>query len=210
MTPAALSEIAGAGLDEGAMADLSSFAQMVGRWNARINLISPDTLPEIWARHVADSAQLYRHLPETAKSLVDIGSGGGFPGIVLAIILRALGRKMKIDLIESDRRKAAFLGIALRDLRLEGKVHGRRAEEVDPLDADIVTARALAPLDRLAPLVMRHLGSRGIGIFPKGRQHMQEIAVLPGSFRVRDIARSLTENGSAIILIERGNDAATR
>ena len=117
---------------------------------------------------------------------------------------------MKIDLIESDRRKAAFLGIALRDLRLEGKVHARRAEEVDPLDADIVTARALAPLDRLAPLVMRHLGSRGIGIFPKGRQHMQEIAALPGSFRVRDIARSLTENGSAIILIERGNDAATR
>ncbi|MBM3613176.1 MAG: 16S rRNA (guanine(527)-N(7))-methyltransferase RsmG, partial [Alphaproteobacteria bacterium] len=86
MTPEDLSRIAGTSLNEAALTNLSSFAGMVTRWNPRINLISPGTLPEIWTRHIADSAQLFRYLPERADSLVDIGSGGGFPAIVLAIL----------------------------------------------------------------------------------------------------------------------------
>jgi len=208
MTPEDLSRIAGTSLNEAALTNLSSFAGMVTRWNPRINLISPGTLPEIWTRHIADSAQLFRYLPERADSLVDIGSGGGFPAIVLAILLAASGRRMKIDLIESDRRKAAFLSTALRGLGLSATVHPRRADEVAPLAAAVVTARALAPLERLVPLALRHLDRDGVGIFPKGRNHLQELAAGSERFRVRDIVPSLTDAESAIIMIERSDHAA--
>jgi len=208
MTPEILSGTVGASLNEQAISRLSGFAQMVTRWNPRINLISPGTVPDIWTRHVADSAQLYRLLPDRAASLVDLGSGGGFPGIVLAILLAATGRPMKIDLIESDRRKAAFLSSALRELDVSATVHPRRAEEVPPLAAAVVTARALAPLERLVPLALRHLDHDGVGIFPKGRQHMAELALASDQFRVRDIVPSLTDAESATIMIERSDHAA--
>lgn len=210
MTPEILSSIVGAWLNDVTMSRLTSFAQLVTQWNTKINLISPATLPEIWTRHIADSAQLYRLLPERASRLVDIGSGAGFPGIVMAIILASSERDMKIDLIESDRRKAAFLAVALRELRLHASIHARRADEVGPLRADVVTARALAPLHQLMPLAMRHLDQDGICIFPKGRRYREELALSSASGLVRDIVQSRIDPESAILVIGRSGHAEVR
>lgn len=149
------------------------FADLVRHWTQRINLISPGTVPQLWERHVLDSAQLYFQI-KTARVWVDLGSGGGFPGIVLAILAR--NTATRFHLVESDQRKAAFLRKAASDMGLNVQIHAARAEQLVPLEADIVTARALAPLESLLPLVARHLAPNGIAILPKGVKAAEEIA----------------------------------
>jgi 16S rRNA (guanine(527)-N(7))-methyltransferase RsmG len=150
---------------------LRDFAALLLRWNARINLIAERTEEAVWERHVLDSLQLLPLLPNLLGSLTDIGSGAGFPGLVLAA---ASGRET--HLIESDRRKCAFLIEATRQLDL-GKVHvhPKRIEAATTPPAAILTARALAPLPELLPLGHRLLAPDGIALFPKGRSAEQEL-----------------------------------
>lgn len=176
---------------------LESFVALVESWQPKINLISSKSVADIWYRHVFDSAQLLPLIPSTCRILADIGSGGGFPGVVLAI-LGVNG----VNLIESDQRKAVFLREALRTTDSAGVVHMARAEDIAPLGADVVTARALAPLDRLMPLAVRHLNENGICLLHKGANALSELTATRKIWHSSvDIIRSNSDDRGAILRI---------
>ena len=150
---------------------LIRYGQLLTKWNRRLNLVSPDTIASLDTRHIADSEQLLRHA-EADGRWIDLGSGGGLPAVVIAI-LRRNGRDM--ILIESDRRKCEFLRTARRELALEYEILPERIETASPGNAAIVSARALAPLPRLLELAVRH-GTEGTQyLFPKGQSWRSEI-----------------------------------
>jgi 16S rRNA (guanine527-N7)-methyltransferase len=151
---------------------LSRFADLLRKWNPSINLVSRTTLDSLETRHILDSAQLFDFKPAGARHWVDLGSGGGFPGLVIAILAAELAPTLRVTLIESDRRKATFLRTVARELDLkEVRVLAERIETVPPQDADVVSARALAPLPDLLAYAERHLAPGGIALFPKGARH---------------------------------------
>ena len=154
------------------MARLEAYAGLLIKWQSRINLIGPRTIPDLWTRHFWDSAQLVDHIPKDARTLIDLGSGAGFPGLVLAIL-----SELETHLIESDTRKAAFLREAARIAGVSDRVvvHASRAESVDLPVADVISARALAPLIDLLPLVEPFWGSATLGLFPKGKRYKEEL-----------------------------------
>jgi 16S rRNA (guanine527-N7)-methyltransferase len=157
-------------------AALADFAALITRWTPHINLVSPASLPNIGTRHILDSAQLLHFAPDDWIHWADLGAGGGFPGIVIAILARDSHQTARITLVESDQRKAAFLRTATRELGLTNtRVESARAETLAPLAADVLSARALAPLAQLLPLARRHLAPGGRALFPKGRRHADEI-----------------------------------
>ena len=158
---------------------LETFEAEFRRWSARINLAAPSTLDALWQRHILDSAQLFALKPQ-ALAWLDLGSGGGFPGAVLAILLieRPGGR---IELVESNNKKAAFLRTVLSGLGAPAAVHVCRIEEAFARTAasEIVTARALAPLPRLLDLAAPWLardGAAATALFHKGRDYAAELA----------------------------------
>ncbi|MBL4929064.1 16S rRNA (guanine(527)-N(7))-methyltransferase RsmG [Fuscibacter oryzae] len=170
-----LNAAAGAILSPEAEQDLRRFAQMMLKWNQHINLISKASEGEIWNRHILDSVQIWPISPDTAKLWVDIGSGGGLPGLVVAILAKYLRSDMRVVLIESDRRKAAFLVQASNALSLNCEVRAARIEDVADLQADVVSARALAPLSTLLMLGKRVSADDAVLIFPKGERAEEEI-----------------------------------
>ncbi len=150
------------------------------RWSSRIQLVAAGDLDHLWPRHIEDSLQLAPLIPAGADRAIDIGSGAGFPGLVLAI---ATG--LPFDLIESDQRKAAFLREAARETGAPAIVHAMRAESAQLPPAPLVTARALAPLGRLLDLATPFLAPGGTCLFPKGRSADTEIAEAARSWRFR-------------------------
>ncbi len=149
---------------------LAAYVDVLAKWQPRINLVGPDTMGDVWRRHIADSAQLYPLIPQGTRRLVDLGSGAGFPGLVLAIL-----GVPDVHLVESDQRKGAFLLEAARVTDTKISWHGARAESLPPLEADVVSARALAPLSKLLPLARRHLKKGGLCLFPKGKNAEDEL-----------------------------------
>jgi 16S rRNA (guanine527-N7)-methyltransferase len=149
---------------------LTIFVDLLLKWSATINLVSRADLPHLWPRHVADSLQLLPLLPTPAQTLIDLGSGGGFPGLVLA-----LASDWHVELIEADRRKAAFLREAVRATGAHATVHATRIEDTMLPLAAAVTARALAPLPQLIALAAPKLRPDGIGLFMKGRNTESEL-----------------------------------
>lgn len=143
---------------------LRAYADLLLKWQARINLIGPETIPNLWQRHFLDSAQVFPRLPQDTHRLVDMGSGAGFPGLVLAIM-----GVPDVHLIESDQRKGAFLREAARISGTTITLHNARIEKLPPLGADVVTARALAPLEKLLFWAEPHLAAHGQCLFLKGR-----------------------------------------
>jgi 16S rRNA (guanine527-N7)-methyltransferase len=152
-------------------ARLDAFAAVLVRWNATINLVSRRDLPALWPRHIEDSLQLADLLPEGVERGIDLGSGAGFPGLVLAI---ATGIRM--DLIEEDRRKCAFLREAARITAAPVTVHAARIETAPVPPAPLLTARALAPLTTLLGYAGRLLAPDGTCLFLKGREADAELA----------------------------------
>lgn len=147
------------------------------KWQKTINLVAPKTLDEVWTRHVADGLQILDVAPSSAKVFVDLGSGGGFPGLVLAAAL-AERPGAHVHLIESDQRKSAFLREAARAMRVPATVHNARIESALaawPHGGDVVTARALAPLKKLIELAYPLLKVGTVGIFPKGQDVESEL-----------------------------------
>jgi len=157
-------------------AKLSAFLDMVEKWNPRINLVSASSLPTAWTRHVLDSAQLWSLRPTSQGVWLDIGSGGGFPGIVMAILAQAEAPDLQVKLVESDRRKSVFLSEAVRQLHLNATVHPVRIETLAAANAQIVSARALSALNGLMPMVAQHLAPGGTALFPKGQRYQAELA----------------------------------
>ena len=199
---------------------LAIFEAEFRKWSARINLAAPSTLPELWQRHILDSAQLFALKPE-ATSWLDLGSGGGFPGAILAILLteRTDGH---IELVESNNKKAAFLRTVLGGLGAPAIVHVCRIEEAFSRMASpqIVTARALAPLPRLlhlaAPWLNADYEEAATALFHKGREYASELAESHDEWRfdlvehpskIDPEGRILEISGvSRIVPTDRGND----
>jgi 16S rRNA (guanine527-N7)-methyltransferase len=149
---------------------LEIYVALLLRWNRTINLISRGDEALIWDRHVADSLALARHLPPEFSHAIDIGSGGGFPGMVLAI-----ATLRPFHLVESDQRKSAFLREVARELSLPISVHATRIETAKLPVAPVITARAVAPLAILLAWATPHLSPHGICLFPKGRTADDEL-----------------------------------
>jgi 16S rRNA (guanine527-N7)-methyltransferase len=183
---------------------LQSYASLVEKWTARINLVSTRSRDEIWSRHVLDSAQLFALPPEHWTTWVDLGAGGGFPGMVIAILAMPRGPDKRVTLVESDRRKGAFLHAAAADLGIPVTILIDRAESIGSLQADVVSARALAPLDRLLGLCQHHLAEDGIAILPKGKRAEEEIAEARKLWHFDLTAHpSQTDPDARILMIER-------
>lgn len=155
---------------------LERLEALLKKWNPAINLVSPRTLAEIWTRHFLDSAQILQSVAQAPQHWADLGSGGGFPGLVVGVLAKEQFPDMQLTLVESDKRKAAFLLNAVRDLGLSAVVADRRIESLDPLKADVLSARALAPLETLLSYAERHLSPTGIALFPKGNRWREEVA----------------------------------
>jgi 16S rRNA (guanine527-N7)-methyltransferase len=150
---------------------LQAFEALVRKWTQRINLVSRADTNAIWERHIVDSVQVFDLAPDSGDWL-DIGSGGGFPGIIVAI----LSEGRDLTLMESDQRKCTFLRTAIRELDLTATVLTERIEEAPPQGADILSARALTDLSGLLAYSERHLAPGGIALFPKGQRWREEVA----------------------------------
>lgn len=169
--------IAGVGVSRETFDRLTALTTLLQKWNPAINLVAKSTLPEVWTRHIVDSSQLYRLAPAEVGHWADLGSGGGFPGLVIAILSAELDAQRRITLVESDQRKATFLRQAVREFGLtQATVLSERIESIPPLSANVLSARALAPLPQLCDFARRHLSPTGVALFPKGVQHQEEIA----------------------------------
>ncbi|MBM2575551.1 class I SAM-dependent methyltransferase [Jannaschia sp. Os4] len=144
----------------------AAYLDLVRRWSPRINLVSRTDLPRLEERHLRDSRAVVDVAPVSADCWVDLGSGGGFPGIVAAIHRRSEGTS--VHLVESDVRKAMFLRTVARELDLNVVVHSDRIEQAEVPVPDVLSARALAPLPKLLSLAHLHCGPRTVMVFPKG------------------------------------------
>lgn len=179
---------------------LTQFAALVRKWNPKINLVSPKTLDQLESRHIADSQQVFDFAGGTSGHWVDLGSGGGFPGLVVAICAAEAAPNLHVTLVESDQRKSAFLMTAARELGLKVKVLAQRIEAVEPLQADVLSARALAPLTDLLWMTERHLASGGIAIFPKGERHAIEVEEAQKIWRFdMEMAQSCTDDSARLL-----------
>ncbi|KQI73578.1 16S rRNA methyltransferase [Loktanella sp. 5RATIMAR09] len=196
--------VAGVNVSRETMSDLEAFATLTAKWTAKINLIARGTVDSIWDRHIADSVQLYKFAPQNFEKWVDIGSGGGFPGIVMAIVAKEKHPQAQFVLIESDQRKATFLRTAARELNLPVQVIAERIETAPVQNADVVSARALTALSGLLSLTQRHLNQEGLALFHKGRQSGQEVAdaQMIWSFDLEENA-SITDPDARILAIRR-------
>lgn len=154
---------------------LDQYAALLEKWNPVINLVSKTTIETLWQRHFHDSAQIFHFYPQNSCHWVDLGSGGGFPALVLAVFAKECRPSDRFTLVESDERKAAFLQTVIREIGLNATVIAERIEKTPLLEADILTARALASLDKLLEYASYHLKPSGIAIFPKGEKYKKEI-----------------------------------
>ena len=156
--------------------ELEKFSDFVLKWQKTVNLIAPSTVSMIWERHVLDSAQLFLYIPSHARVLVDMGSGGGFPAIVLAIVNKVMSGPIEcFYLIESDVKKSIFLREAAREFELPVVVLNERIEKISLEDVDIITARALKSVDELLDLAQGILNSKTVCLFLKGEKVQEEL-----------------------------------
>ena len=185
MTPAEFAELAG--VPRETLAHLVVYKDLLENTQARLNLVGPSTLPEAWNRHFFDSAQLLPLIPKTARRVVDLGSGAGFPGLVLAI----LEPRLEVHLIEGNRHKAGFLAEVARRTGAARRVtiHATRIAHATPKlagSADVVSARALAELEELLGLAAPLLQPEGgIALFPKGAMAEAELTRAAKKWKMR-------------------------
>ena len=177
------------------LARLETYAGLLEKWQKAVNLVAPSTLSELWRRHMLDSAQLWPLLPPGTRCLIDLGSGAGFPGLVLAI----LGLP-DVHLVESDQKKCAFLREVARATGTPVTVHNCRIEALPRLGAEVVTARALAPLPRLLALAAPFLLGGAIGLFLKGESAEQELTEARRQWTMKVAAEPSRSSPQGVIL----------
>lgn len=180
---------------------LRGYENLVQKWTKKINLVSRGDFSQIWERHIVDSVQIYDLAP-TDGDWLDIGSGGGFPGIVAAILARGSGSERKFTLVDSDQRKCAFLRTVARELALNVEVHAERAENIPSLTTSVLSARALDDLTGLMHHAAHHLASGGVALFPKGANWEKEhdAAQKDWSYEI-DVIKSNTNSNATILKI---------
>jgi 16S rRNA (guanine527-N7)-methyltransferase len=179
------------------LARLKAYAGLLADWNARHNLVSAKSLEDVWRRHFWDSAQLAPHVPTSAKTLADIGSGAGFPGLVLAEMLRD---RVGVVLYEATAKKCAFLRAVAEKLDLKVDIRNQRVEDSGHTPFDVVTARACAPLDKLLPYAQHLVGSRTLCLLLKGQTVASELTEARKSWRMTvESYPSLTDPSGVVL-----------
>ena len=187
------------------MDSLTNYVKILKKWNATINLVSKNSIKDVWKRHILDSAQLFKFANHDVKNWLDIGSGAGFPGLVIAILAKEKFRDLTFTLIESDKRKCVFLSEVVRELSLNVKTISKRIEDCSPQDADIISARALTQFEKLVSYFKYHgkIGSKGL--FLKGKNVEMEIKESNNIdlFNIKLIPSEIDEGGFVIEVTER-------
>ena len=183
---------------------LKEYEKLLFKWNAKINLVSRATLDNFWNRHVLDSAQFLSSVGEKAGKWVDLGSGGGLPGLVVAILSDEIEPVNKLFLVEADARKAVFLKTVCRELGLKVEVYNNRIEELPPISANIVSARALAPLKTLCLYAKNHLEKDGVAVFAKGENWKAELVEAQKKWIFSYEAVKSTLHEGSVVLVLRG------
>lgn len=185
------------GVDAAIAARLEAFAAHLEKWQKAINLVGPKTLPFLWERHILDSLQLVPLIPTGAETIVDVGSGAGFPGLILAF----LGR-WQVHLVESDTRKSVFLRDSARLCGVAVTVHTKRIETLDAPKADVLTARALAPVAELLALTEGIRTPATLCLFPKGRGVAMELTEAAKTWTLAaETVPSLTDAEAVVLKI---------
>lgn len=193
LTPEAFRYMTGATV--GQVERLGAYLELLRRWQRRINLVGASTLDDAWRRHFLDSAQLAPLLPPGEPNVIDLGSGAGFPGLVLAILTDA-----RVRLVESDSRKCAFLREAARVTGAQVKIDDTRIESLAPAACDVVTARALAPLSRLLAHADKLLAFNGSCLFLKGRGWRAELTEAERTWNMRVTSVQSRSDSTGMIL----------
>ena len=184
------------------MERLEQYVALLEKWNPRINLVAKSTIRDVWSRHILDSAQIFEIPPRPVRHWIDLGSGGGFPGMVIAALAHERDPQIQVTLVESDVRKSVFLRNVARELDLNVRVENERIENLDPLNADVVSARALADLSTLLCLSHRHLSKDGMMIFLKGKNWSSEVEKAQSEWNFEhQIVKSKTSEGSIILCV---------
>jgi 16S rRNA (guanine527-N7)-methyltransferase len=180
------------------LARLEAYAELLIRWSARINLVGRDTLSDLWRRHILDSAQLHRFVPPSASSLIDLGSGAGLPGLVLAIL-----GVPDVELVEADSRKAAFLREAARVTGAAVVIRPCRIQAVPAHAVNVVAARACAPLDRLLDLAAPFLAPDTLCLFPKGERFNEELTLARKAWTMSvSVEQSLSDRRGVVLRLQ--------
>lgn len=181
---------------------LDIYLGLLRKWSPKINLVSSSTLKDAASRHFRDSIQVADLAGADVRSWVDLGSGGGFPGAVVAIVLAEQRPDLVVALVESDQRKATFLRTVSRETKTPFQVIAKRIEEIDPLGADVVSARALAPLADLCGFAERHMKKTGRALFLKGESWGQEVEDARKQWRFTcEAHKSVTSAHAAVLEI---------
>jgi 16S rRNA (guanine527-N7)-methyltransferase len=176
---------------------LDRFAAMLTEWNEMINLVGPGTLPHIWMRHFLDSAQLTKHMPKDGGVLIDIGSGAGFPGLVMSIL-----GVPNINLTESIQKKAKFLQAVIDELKLDTVLHTDRVENLRGIKADIITARAVGALHNLLKLSQPVTKPETVYLFLKGQNVQTELTESKKEWIfTHDLTRSLSDDSGSVLMM---------
>lgn len=193
---------AGVNVSRETLERLKSYEALLRKWNPRINLVARSTLPDLWQRHFVDSMQIFDLAPPKVDHWVDLGSGAGFPGLVIAIMALDTGSPSRVTLVESDARKCAFLQTVIRETGAEARVINDRIENIPPLEADVLSARALSGLGALLGYAERHMRPDGLAIFPKGENWQKEVDAAQTAWTfASQLAKSKTEDGPVILTI---------
>jgi 16S rRNA (guanine527-N7)-methyltransferase len=204
MSPAEVKQVLKVRLDVSreTLERLEALADLLEKWTARINLVSKSSLPEIWTRHILDSAQIWPHRKTETLIWADLGSGGGFPGLVVAAIAADEDPDMRVRLIESDARKGVFLSTATRNLGLNAEIVTSRIETASESGAETVSARALAPMSQLLGYAERHMTLGGTALFLKGRTYESELTDARKSWEYKaETIPSLTDPDAVLLKI---------
>ncbi|KAA8609858.1 16S rRNA methyltransferase [Salipiger aestuarii] len=179
---------------------LSHLVDMLRKWSPKINLVAQSTLENAWTRHILDSVQAFDVVNPKTGHWVDFGSGGGFPGLVVAILAQECSPGVKVTLVESDQRKCVFLKAVLREVRTKADVLPARIESLDPLAATYVSARALAGLSTLLTYAKHHLSDDGVAVFLKGAEWKKEVATARESWNFTCNPRTSVTDPNAVVL----------
>jgi 16S rRNA (guanine527-N7)-methyltransferase len=181
---------------------LKIYAGILEKWNPRINLVSKPSLADLWTRHMLDSAQIWGHRSTDTGIWADFGSGGGFPGLVIAALAHAEAPEIKVKLIDSDVRKGVFLRTAASAMGLDVEVITSRVDTLPSLGASTVSARALAPLAALFEMAERHLAPGGTALFLKGESYQSELTEAGKTWEYKaETVPSITDSNAVLVKI---------
>ena len=187
--------------------NLNTYVDILTKWNTTINLVSKESIKDVWDRHILDSGQLFKFVTHDVKKWLDIGSGAGFPGLVIAVLAKERFPSLQVILIESDKRKCVFLKEVVRELDLNVKTVSKRIEDCPSQDADVISARALTQLEKLLSYFTFHGNFKSKGLFLKGKNIENEIKLVKNMdmYRIKLSASEVDKAGYLIEVEKREN-----